>query len=146
MSTINYDVYGHCVVCHINLVIEQAIDGKIQKRWSTEFDETQFLLNDGSRMRVCICKTCKAALKEADYSKIMDCVIKGWDKETEDLVKDEAKPEWDKERKEKYMDAYSKKEIVTKSEDIHNDEIEAHLISFHSLKTKKEKVEDGINK
>lgn len=130
----DWDQYGHCVQCHKNLIIEAAIDGRVQQRWSVDADETQFLLSDGSRMRVCICKDCKGKLTEADNSKIMKCVLKGWEREIDIMVLDPKKPEWDKQSKEKYMANYSRKEIITNSEDIKDPELEVHIKKYENDK------------
>ena len=114
---IDYDKYGHCSLCHTNLIIEEVIDGKVQLRFTVDKDETEYLLDDGSRMRVCICKPCKAKLTDKDSPKIMASVIKGWEMEVAQL-------DWAKEKKEQYLNEYSKKKIVFKTEGQSKDLIE----------------------
>lgn len=109
-QTIDYDLYGHCVICHKNMIIEQAIDGKIQKRYTPDYTEREFILNDGSIMRVAMCL--KDAESDIDSKNIMKCVINGWERETAEMVKSPLFPHWTEEKKNIYMEEYSKKEIV----------------------------------
>lgn len=110
--SIDYDLHGHCVNCHKNMIYDQVIDEKVQKRYAPDYTEKEFLLEDGSRMRVALCLTCANDIKPKDHKKIMDCVIKGWDKETDELVKSPLFPHWTQEHKDKHMEQYSKKKIV----------------------------------
>ena len=121
---IDFDKFGHCVVCHKNMLIEQAIDGKVQQRFTTDYSETEYLLNDGSKMRVAICIDCKENLTDKDIPKIMSCVKKGWEVEVKDLK------HWDEEKKKDYLDRYSKKEIVIQSENIPEDILEIKLKEY----------------
>ncbi len=112
MSFIDYDLKGFCVWCHKNMIYEEVIDGRVQQRYAPDYTEKEFILDDGSRMRVAMCMADATAVKTKDHKKIMDCVIKGWDKETDDLVKDERFPHWTPEHKAKHMEQYSKKKIM----------------------------------
>jgi len=107
------DRYGHCVTCGKNMLIEQVIDGKSEERLSAEYEEVQYLLDDGSRMRVAICRKCKSEGKHDDTKKVMQTVVNGWKKEVDDLVADNKKPDWTKERGEKHMKKYSSLAIAT---------------------------------
>ena len=112
-SMIDYDCYGHCVLCHKELLKSTVIDGKAVTYFSGEKSEMQLPLNDGSKLLVTICFSCKDSyLPERDNSRIMKSVIKGWDIETNKLVEDKTKPHWDQDKKESYMREYSTKEIV----------------------------------
>src|SRR5574343_1382057 len=82
---IDFDKYGHCVCCHEQLITKQVIDGKLSERASPKLDEVQFLLNDSSKMRVCICRNCKHSLEESDYDSVMKVVYNGWKKQVESL-------------------------------------------------------------
>jgi len=115
---ITWDKFGHCVMCHKNMLIEQAIDGKIQNRFTPEYQETEFLLDDGSRMRVAICETCKNELKVEDEPKIMECVKLGWEVEVEGIKT------WTAEKKSNYLKKYSKKNIICNSERMPKDILE----------------------
>lgn len=118
MTTIDYDKFGHCCKCHKDLKLKQVIDGKVQERFSIKYRETEFLLDDDSRMRVAICVDCKDNLAEEDEEDIMKCVVKGWDISTNDLVRKSA---WTEEKKKDYMKKYSKLKISCKSEGVPED-------------------------
>jgi len=81
-------------------------------RLSGSAKEIQFDLSDGSKMRVTICRECKDKHEVKDNSLIMASVIRGWEKEADELVADEAKPQFDSKWKEAHMKVYSKKEII----------------------------------
>jgi hypothetical protein len=138
-TTMDFDKFGHCVVCHQNMLIEQVVDGKVIKRFTADYDETQFLLNTGSRMRVAICKKCKEGLTEDDNERIMKCVLRGWDVETDELVKDKKKPNWTKEKKDAYMYRQAQLEIVTNSDGMPVDIMEKKLKKYKEDKIEKAK-------
>ncbi len=125
----NIDKYGHCVVCHRNLIVERVAEGKVIKMFLPEKEETDFLLNDGSRMRVCICRTCK---REKDFTdkklqeQIMEAVIAGWQLEVDTMVADENKPEWTPERAKAHMEVYGKKSLL-----LHSENADKHVIEKH---------------
>lgn len=111
---IDYDKYGYCALCHENLLVTISSEGKQTVRLSGKADCMDVLLNDGSRMRVTICSPCKQSYKHEEQSnKLMKSVIKGWEKECDMLIADQSKPDWTPEKKEEYMNNYSKKEIVS---------------------------------
>lgn len=114
---IDFDRYGHCVLCHKNMLIEQVVGQKVIKRFTADYQETEFLLDDKSKMRVAICKKCKDKLTDGDTTRIMDSVKKGWEKELETL-------DWSEEKKKNYLEGYSKKQILCNSEGIPTDIIE----------------------
>lgn len=102
------DQFGYCVKCGKNMVVEKVIEGKVKISFTIDYDNEKFLLNDGSQMRVAICKTCKAILTKDDEKEIMETVIAGWQKEVDGLKN------WSAEKKKQHMDTYSKKKIITK--------------------------------
>jgi len=127
MNLENIDKYGHCVYCHRNLIFERVVDGKVIFMFSPDKEETEFLLDDGSRMRVCICRQCKTNIDLHDkkvHEDIMESVINGWELEIKGLVKDENKPEWTYERGKKHMDFYRIKKILFRSDDIEKNVID----------------------
>lgn len=130
----DFDRHGHCCACHKNMLIEEVIGGKIQRRWTADYDEAEYLLNDNSKMRVTICRQCKALGKHLDTADIMDAVIRGWKAETDILVLDENKPMWDEKKQIEYMDVYSKKEIVTHTEGKDEDSLKEHFDSYTKAK------------
>lgn len=118
------DKFGHCVVCHKNMLVEKIIDQKVQKVFTNDYSETKFLLNDGSTMRVAICKECK----KTDYKTkdIMKTVFNGWKNE----IEENKTGFWTKEKKEKYIKDYSKKEIVCNADGIDSDILSKHLNEY----------------
>ena len=127
---VDFDKFGYCVKCHARLITTKVIEGVEKTVFLPERAETQFLLDDGSKMRVCICIHCKDKLQVGDYKEIMKSVVKGWEKEIENF------PHWSTERKIEYIKTYSKKEIVAKSEGLDNYTLEDKMKKF---KEKKEK-------
>lgn len=121
--TVIADKFGHCVKCHRNLVYEQIIGDKPVTRFDTDYSEAEYLLDDGSKMRVAICKPCKEQLVEKDSVAIMDSVKQGWADEVAQLP-------WTAEKKQEHMDKYSKLEIVSRAEGIAPDVIEDKLIKY----------------
>ena len=123
------DRYGHCVMCHKNMLIEAVIDQKVQKRFTPDYSETEYLLDDGSKMRVAICEQCKINLLPKDENYIMKCVLEGWRAEVEGFN------HWTREKKDNYMDRYSKRKIVCLSEKIPQDVLDKKL-KEHKTKDK----------
>lgn len=126
-ALIDYDKHGHCVICHEVMIIEQVIDGEVRKRFTPDYDETEYLLDDDSKMRVAICKPCKEIMKDDQDERdlVMECVFKGWEAET--LAMD-----WSKEKRNKYLNRYKLKKIIVRSE---------HL-SKHALKKEAKKYKE----
>ena len=120
---IDFDCFGFCVLCHKNMLTEQVVDGRVIQRFIPEYTEEEFLLDNGSRMRVAMCKSCQINLSDKDYNDIMQCVIKGWGKELENNT-------WSKERKEQYHNDYYKLKIIMKSQHKTNDELKKELEDF----------------
>lgn len=145
MKKADYDCWGHCVITGKPLYTEKVIDGEVQKVPTPDMTHMTMLLEDGSLMRVCVSKQAKKLFKSSKESLqfIMNKVIKGWDKETDELVKD---GRWDKERKQKYMKEYSKKKILDRIDDIpyrslSNVEAEVNKVRKKLLK----EARNGIN-
>lgn len=107
---VDFDKFGYCVFCHKYLMEEKVMEGEVQLVFTKDRKETVFMLDDGSQMRVCICKGCKENLKESDHNVIMQSVVKGWEKEVESLV------HWTEDQRIDHMVKYSKKKILFKSE------------------------------
>jgi hypothetical protein len=132
---VTYDKYGHCVLCHKDMIYEQVIGQKVTKRFSVDYDETEYLLDDNSRMRVAICKPCKEGITEKDNDKIMKSVQEGWEEEVKTLP-------WKEEKKKAYLDRYGKLEIVCFSGGIPED----ILKEKHTDYMKKKEGKNGHNK
>jgi hypothetical protein len=109
-DSIDWDSFGHCVVCHKNMAFKQVIGMKETYRFSPDYCEGEYLLSDISKMKVALCKQCKENLTSDDYVKIMDCVVRGWQQELD-------RSNWSEEKKKTYMDRYSKLVILCDAED-----------------------------
>ena len=122
----NIDKYGHCAICHNNLMVERVSDGKVINMFTPDKDETEFLLDDGSRMRISICRPCKLTIDFNDkkvIDNIMEAVINGWQLEVDTLVADEKRPEWTPERAKNHMKVYKEKNIL-----FHSENSEHHVV------------------
>jgi hypothetical protein len=70
-----------CRNCGKLLQTTQYVDGKIVTRLTPDYRETQYVMSDGSKMRVAICQDClKGEVKD---DKIIKTVKKDWDKALE---------------------------------------------------------------
>lgn len=125
----DYDKFGHCVKCHKNMITEQYIDGQITQRFTPEYSEEELFLDNNSKMRVAICKTCQDNLSDIDFPAIMDSVVNGWDKELKDN-------NWDNARKQKYKEDFFNVKIITRSNGKTPDELKNHLKQFKEKKDK----------
>lgn len=79
------DRYGHCCVCAKNLILPRIVGGKEIMMFTPEFDQTEFVISNKSRMVVCMCKKCKSNidLTHPDtHKKVMKRVKLGWDNES----------------------------------------------------------------
>ena len=103
--TIDYDKYGHCCLCHKDMLIDQVIDGRVQKRFTADYTEKEYLLDDGTKMRVALCIDC-AETADDNTKKIMQSVVRGWEEEVNEFK------HWDKEKKDNYLRRYSTLKIV----------------------------------
>lgn len=112
---VDRDKFGHCVKCHKYMLREVIDRGKVVVVPTADSDHEKFFLNDGSNMRVSMCRKCKQELTEDDFDYVIDAVINGWEWETTQLVNDPKKELWDKEKKDKYMKRYSKLKIIGKT-------------------------------
>lgn len=114
INTDNIDKYGHCVICHKNLLTKRVVDGVVIDMFLPIYDHTFFMLNDGTQMQVTICKPCKQSTdldNETVHSNIMEAVQKGWDLDKR-MSDNES---WDAHR--------AKLDISFHSEDITNNEV-----------------------
>ena len=116
----DYDKYGHCIICSKNMLIEAVIGGKVEKRLTSDYDETEVLLNNGSRMRVCTCRDCKKKVTPKTFKTIMQKVNNGWKMEVDKL-------DWDDARKQRHLNACDALDIVCHSEGKAPDILESEL-------------------
>ena len=133
----NIDRYGHCIFCHRNLIVQRVIDNKVTFIFLPDKDSTQFLLDDGSKCDVCICKTCK---KDIDFSddkvkeQVMEAIINGWEKEVADSVADESKKKWTPEFGKQYLDTYRQRKII-----LHSDSVDKVFLEKRIRKIREER-------
>src|ERR1043165_3892177 len=106
MNTDNIDRFGHCVCCHKNMLTKRVVDGKVIDMFLPEHDHTDFLLDNGSIMKVCMCKPCKQNVDLTSnkvQENIMEACLKGWELETKALVADQMLPNWTEETAQYYL-------------------------------------------
>lgn len=75
------DEYGHCCLCHKNLIVPRVVGGEQIMMLTPEFDQTEFIISNNSRMVVCMCRTCKSTVDLNNtivHNKIMESVKLGW--------------------------------------------------------------------
>jgi hypothetical protein len=77
-----------CYSCHKPLLREQVIEGQLVQTLHPERVETQFYLNNNSRMNVSICMDCEKMDLDNPIlqNKIMKNVIDGWQTEQDILL------------------------------------------------------------
>lgn len=124
MNTDNIDRFGHCVVCHKNLITKRIVDGQVIEMFLPIHGHTDFMLDNGSIMKVCICTPCKESTDLNDptvHANIMEAVQKGWLLETKILVADPTLPEWTQEKADSYLADMSKLSIDSSIEGIDKD-------------------------
>jgi len=107
---IDYDCIGFCALCHKSLIEEKVITGsngkpEIQTVFTSDRTEIEVCLDNGSLMRVAMCKKCKSNYTVKDNKPLMESIVNGWEKEVEHL------PHWTKDNKADYMKKYSKLKI-----------------------------------
>ena len=81
------DKYGHCCSCHKNLLVPRIINGKEMMSFTPDFDQTEFVISNNSRMVVCMCVKCKAEKDLSSpnvHNNVMKSVKLGWDGELGD--------------------------------------------------------------
>ena len=69
----------------------------------------------------------------------MKSVIKGWQKETDELVNDKNRSLWTKDRQKSYMDRQKTLEIVSNTEGLGSDNLKKRLREFKLKKRKRAK-------
>jgi hypothetical protein len=125
---IDFDLHGHCVKCHEDMSIVEIIDGKPERRLTGKYMEEEYLLNDGSNMRVAICKDCQGKLKDDEEERIsiMTCVYTGWEHELKNYS------HWSNEKKVNHLKVYKKKAIVTRTRGLGKDLLQKRLKKFNN--------------
>jgi hypothetical protein len=118
MTRPNRDVFGHCIICGKNMLTDRVVEGETVQMFTPDKDNAQYLLDDGSKMNVSMCRPCKDELDGTEIEDVMKKVIRGWQHELETYSK------WPQERKDNYMEVYGKKKIVVRSDDKPDDVLE----------------------
>lgn len=139
-KTERIDKFGHCCTCSKYLLTKRVVDGKVVDIFTPDYDQTVFLLDNGSQMQITICKHCKNTLDLEDaqvHTDIMNACFKGWELESNALVADETKPEWTAEVGEKYLNDMSKLNI-----DCNSENLDKYTIQTKSLELAGAKIEE----
>lgn len=111
MKVDNIDKFGHCILCHRNLLKNVALSGKIEPCFDPDKDEAWLKLNTGSMMSISVCKKCKS---NTDFEsidnkkKVLEAVNNGWELEMDLMLKNKEKfPEFNEEKRNKLKQLYS---------------------------------------
>ncbi len=129
----NIDVFGQCIECGCKMIEEKMINGAIQTVFTAQRGEVEYILDDGSKMRVAMCKDDIAKLDGTETDYVMGAVVRGWQHELETYSK------WGQSQKDAYMDKYGKLEIVTRSDNKSEDAVKRQFKEHKVKKDKKEK-------
>lgn len=129
----NIDVFGQCIECGCTMIEKKMINGQMQTVFTAQRGEVEYLLDDGSKMRVAMCKSDIEKLDGTELDYVMGAVVKGWQHELETYSK------WDQEKKDKYMKKYGNLSIVTRSDNKEEDVVKKHFKEYKGKKVKKEK-------
>lgn len=149
VNTDNIDKFGHCCVCHKNLLTKRVVDGKVVEMFTPFYDETVFLLDSGSQMQITICKTCKSSTDLNDrkiHKDIMDACMKGWELETKMLVADDKLPDWTEEKGKEYLDTMRKLNIHCNSEKLDKYVLQQKVIELKNIKVEEVKSDIEASK
>lgn len=116
----DYDVFGYCVKCGKRMINHAVIDGIYKIRLTGDYTTVTYKLNDGSQMRVAMCRHCSERLTGdvSENNMIMLKVWRGWQNEVETYAN------WSEDKKKKYLDKYSMLRIVTKSDGLADDSVD----------------------
>jgi hypothetical protein len=112
------------------MIEDKMINGRMQTVFTAQRGEVEYLLDDGSKMRVAMCIDDIAKLDGTETEYIMSAVKRGWQHELETYSK------WGQDQKDKYMERYGKLVIVTRTDNKSDDAVKRH---FKEHKVKKEK-------
>lgn len=131
----DYDTFGYCINCGKKMVDMKVIDGISKIKLSGEYTTVMFKLNDGSEMRLAMCRGCADKWDDNESSKIhiMQKVYRGWQHEVETFS------HWDEDKKKNYLEEYSKKRIVIRSDKLPSDSVERTYNKYKELKQKEDK-------
>lgn len=134
MNTDNIDRYGHCVICHANLINKRVVDGKVIDMFSPLHGHTTFLLDSGSQMQVCMCLPCQKKVDLTDpviHENIMEACLKGWELETKQLIENKT---WEQKHGEEYLKNMAILNIDCHSENLDNDAKQSRIKELVEVK------------
>ncbi len=112
-----------CYFCHKNLLQERIINGELVRMPHPERVETEFYLNNNSRMTVSLCMSCKKGNDLNDptiHNSIMENIIKGWESENKILL---SRGLITKEDSDKIINNHRQLSILFKSENMNDYQI-----------------------
>lgn len=116
--------FAPCVICKKNLITNKVIDGKVQKVFIADQGLSEFMLNNGSILTVCMCKTCKGCYDLHDL-RVHDLVIKGcmdgWNVETQILVDGN---HWDNKQRNDYLNKMNELSIHSNIDNLDKNKLE----------------------
>ena len=126
----NYDVFGYCVNCGKHMLTHEVIDGVYQTRLSGEYTTVRYILDDESSMRVAMCKSCANTIDGSETERVMGKVYRGWQHEIETYAN------WDEEKKKNYFKMYSKRKIITRTDNKPSDMVKKEVNKFKKKEKK----------
>jgi hypothetical protein len=116
MKIKNIDKFGHCVVCHRNLVKNVVINGKQEGVFDGDKTEAYMKLNTGSLLPISICRQCLATTDLNDpkvHSQILEAVNNGWALEIDHMKRNPEKfPEFTAEKERTLKEFYANLHIT----------------------------------
>lgn len=133
------DLYGHCIKCGKNMVLKRAVTHPtphLEDMFHVDHDHTEFILNNNSRMMVCMCKPCKKSVDLTDpkiHDEIMDSVMAGWQLEQDTLVSEDKQTQ---EGRKKVMDHHKDLDILFHSEGMADYVIEDKIEKIKEVRVK----------
>jgi len=117
------DTFGYCVKCGKKMIGHAVIDGVYKIKLSGDYTDVSYKLNDGSSMRVAMCKGCSDNLTgdKEEHDLIMRKVWRGWQNEVQTFS------HWPEQKKIDYLNQYSTRRIVIRDDIIPSDVVEKSL-------------------
>ena len=119
---INYSFPGLCSLCHDEIAefegsrqVRAGIFRPIIKRLKGTAREADVRLDDGSVMKVAMCKRCFNNFKPEDTQELMESEINGWQHEVDEVV------HWEDDKKLDHMKRYSERFVTDRVDKRWND-------------------------
>jgi hypothetical protein len=115
------------------MIEDKMINGRMQTVFTAQRGEVEYILDDGSKMRVAMCIDDIAKLDGTETDYVMGAVKRGWQHELETYSP------WSQDQKDKYIEKYGKLEIVIRSDNKSSSAVDRHFKEHKVKKDKKEK-------